>query len=110
MHKVTLVLFCALLAACTPGNKIRQGEKPSPIAIKRPAYPADAFRQGLTGDVMLSYDVDASGNVVNPVVVSDTANGVFNTEALRAISRWKYEPNKPYEGMTRNIKFMINRR
>ena len=58
---------------------------------------------------MLSYDVDANGNVINPVVVSDTANGAFNREALNAISGWKYEPNKPYKGMTKNIKFMINR-
>ncbi|WP_146114152.1 TonB family protein [Pantoea coffeiphila] len=109
MHKFTLLLFCALLAACTQGNNDSRGEVPSPIAIKRPAYPANAFHQRLTGDVMLSYDVDANGNVINPVVVSDTANGAFNREALNAISGWKYEPNKPYKGMTKNIKFMINR-
>ncbi|MBM7341295.1 TonB family protein [Pantoea coffeiphila] len=109
MHKVTLLLFCTLLAACSPANKARQGVMPSPITVKRPAYPAIAFKQRLTGDVMLSYDVDANGNVINPVVVSDTANGVFNREALNAISRWKYEPNKPYKGMKKNIRFMINR-
>lgn len=108
MHKITLLLICALFAACAQANNSRQGEVPSPIAIKRPAYPAAAFKQRITGVVTLSYDVDADGNVVNPVVVSDTANGVFNREALNAISRWQYEPGKPYKGMKKDFRFMIN--
>lgn len=41
--------------------------------------------------VDVEFDVDKDGNVLNPNVVNST-NRCFNRYAIRAVSRWKYQP------------------
>jgi protein TonB len=73
-----------------PIGRPERGE-PTPIVRLSPNYPDRAQRQGLEGDVLVEFDIDEGGNVVNARVISST-NSVFERAAIRAVSRWKYAP------------------
>jgi protein TonB len=47
-------------------------------------YPAEAFRTGLSGTVVMQFVVDEQGRALNPVVVK-SSNPAFNAEAIRLI-------------------------
>lgn len=75
-----------------------QGEgKPDRSAGSRPingaqiAYPPEMEEAGKTGRVILSCDVEASGNTSNCKVIEAT-NGSFKAEALKYASRARYSP------------------
>jgi|SaaInlV_125m_DNA_1040241.scaffolds.fasta_scaffold136399_1 TonB family protein len=57
-----------------------------------PRYPAGAKELGLEGRVMINYDVDERGQVVNARVVSSSPAGVFDQAALQAVSSWRFNP------------------
>lgn len=67
---------------------------PRPIHRTPPLYPSRARLRHMEGTVELEFVVDASGQVINPVVVSATPAGVFEASALRAVQRWRFEPGK----------------
>jgi len=64
----------------------------TPISRETPAYPFGALSRGVEGSVLLEYTVDERGRVVSPRVLEATPPGVFERAALRALSRWRYEP------------------
>ncbi|MBN2141172.1 MAG: energy transducer TonB [Desulfovibrionaceae bacterium] len=57
-----------------------------------PRYPSRARRLNLTGRVVLKFLVDTSGRVRELSVVKAEPRGMFETEALRAVSKWLFEP------------------
>lgn len=58
-----------------------------------PAYPFEARRNGLAGEVVVEFVVDEAGNVHAPMVAR-SSDRVFEEAALRAVARWKFEPGK----------------
>jgi protein TonB len=64
----------------------------TPISRETPSYPFAALSRGVEGSVLLEYTVDERGRVVAPRVLEATPSGVFERAALRALSRWRYEP------------------
>jgi protein TonB len=67
-------------------------EDPRPISRVHPEYPFAALNRGVRGSVLLEYTVDQRGRVVSPRVLEAKPAGVFDGAALRALSRWRYEP------------------
>lgn|GEM_PF-797652 len=65
-----------------------------PVAVRRvkPAYPAAARRQGLTGRVVLRVQVNAEGTVSDLRVESADPAGVFETQAVEAVRQWRFRP------------------
>jgi protein TonB len=57
-----------------------------------PCYPADLLRAGVEGVVEVEFLVDKEGNVHNPVVLR-ASHPEFIDPAIRAISRWRFEPS-----------------
>jgi TonB family protein len=56
-------------------------------------WPASAARSGVrSGSVLVAFDVSARGGPENLRVVESRPKGVFDDEALRAVSRWHYCP------------------
>ncbi|AXQ28480.1 energy transducer TonB [Solimonas sp. K1W22B-7] len=53
-----------------------------------PQIPPQAERQGLSGDVVVEFTVDASGSVKN-VQVTRSTNSIFNSAAVRAVSQYR---------------------
>ena len=65
----------------------------SPIMRIEPLYPTQAAEQGISGSVVLKYDISPTGKTQNVSVVSATPENVFNKEAKRALKKWQYKPS-----------------
>lgn len=62
------------------------------VKAVQPRYPTQARRRNLEGWVVVSYTVDAEGNVANVSVVDANPRHVFEREATDAVERWKFKP------------------
>jgi protein TonB len=68
-----------------------------PLVRINPDYPPRALSRGIQGWVIVQFTISATGTVKDPTVV-DSSNSIFNDAALKAISRWRYNP-KVEEGV-----------
>ena len=71
--------------------------KPRLVSRIQPVYPYEARRNGIQGKVMLQFIVNKSGHVSNIKVVNAEPEGVFEENAIEAVSKWRFEPGK-YRG------------
>jgi protein TonB len=55
-----------------------------------PHYPEDAKQNHITGDVILDFTVDRSGNVTGLKIVS--GHPLLAPAAVDAVEQWKYKP------------------
>ena len=63
-----------------------------PIVVIEPHYPRKAAMEGVEGEVRFEFTVAKSGRVVDPIIVQSIPEGVFDKDALKAISQWKFKP------------------
>ena len=70
-----------------------------------PMYPVRASSRGIEGSATVRFDVDESGRVVpdSIIMTESVPDGMFNSSAIRAISRFRYEPFV-IEGSPRAVK------
>lgn len=64
---------------------------PVPLVRVAPMFPSKAMRVGMEGWVKLVFDVDETGAVQN-VRVEDSSNAIFDSNAIKAIQKWKFKP------------------
>jgi protein TonB len=76
------------------GMKISAGSDRDVIPLVRinPDYPARALSRGIEGWVLVEFTIGPSGTVVDPKVLDADPKNMFDDAALKAISRWKYNP------------------
>ena len=58
---------------------------------KQPTYPRKALRMGTEGYVIVEFDVDTDGSVLDPYVLEAVPQGTFERAAIKAIRKWVYE-------------------
>ena len=63
-----------------------------PLVRINPDYPQRALSRGIEGWVQVQFTITAAGTVKDPKVVDAEPKNIFNDAALRAISRWRYNP------------------
>jgi TonB family protein len=82
----------AQMKQATPG--MQEVTEASLIRVKgiQVDYPSDALRRNLEGWVELAYQVNPDGKVAAVSVVDSSPAGVFDTAAIRALSRVRYKP------------------
>lgn len=66
----------------------------TPLVDIPPNYPRRALAAGIQGEVQLAFTITADGRVENLRVVSAEPAGVFEREARRAASRWRFAPRR----------------
>jgi len=110
MRKVLLLMMgCLVLAGC-----LSSGDRPLQLLSGAGAtYPPEARTQGLEGFVVVRYDVDATGRVVNLSVVEADPPGIFDGAALEAVAAWQYSPRQvngqpqAVRGITSRVSFKL---
>ncbi len=65
---------------------------PVPVVRVNPMYPQMAQEQGISGYVVVGFDVLANGSTANVRVVQSDPRVIFDKAAVAAVSRWKYNP------------------
>lgn len=65
---------------------------PETIITFPPQYPEGCKSKGASGVVVVEFDITATGEVVNPKIIS-SADRCFNREVLKTISKWKFSPD-----------------
>jgi protein TonB len=63
-----------------------------PLVRINPEYPRRAQQRGIEGWVQVEFTITPAGTVANPTVIDADPKGLFEDAAVKAISRWKYNP------------------
>lgn len=66
----------------------------TPLVDIPPNYPRRALAAGIEGEVTLAFTITADGRVENLRVTNADPAGVFEREARRAASRWRFAPRR----------------
>jgi periplasmic protein TonB len=77
---------------------------PSAISRRHPDYPRRARDMKIEGHVVVVYDIDQKGHVVNIRIIEAKPSNIFNQSVRRAMGLWKYEP-KPAKDLKITIVF-----
>ncbi|NCP64802.1 MAG: energy transducer TonB [Paraglaciecola sp.] len=94
--------------------QFQNGGMATPAVRMEPRYPAEAARNGVEGWVKLQFSIDALGQVQHIQVVDAQPKRVFDSEARRALAKWKYKPQivagkaQAQDGMMVVLDFKLN--
>ncbi|MBE0358685.1 MULTISPECIES: M56 family metallopeptidase [Pseudoalteromonas] len=81
----------------------------SPTMRIEPLYPIQAAQQGISGSVVLKYDITPNGETANVSVVSAKPETIFDREAKKALRQWQYKPSSMgYQNVLVQLDFAIN--
>lgn len=81
----------------------------SPTMRIEPLYPKQAAQQGISGSVVLKYDINPNGETANVSVVSAKPEAIFDREAKKALRQWQYKPSSMgYQNVLVQLDFAIN--
>lgn len=73
-----------------------------------PQYPIQAAQQGIQGSVTVKFTVQPDGSVSDPSVIdAKPRRGIFDSAALRAVSRWKFKPISAAKDSTITLDFKL---
>jgi protein TonB len=76
-----------------PFNPSQLDQQAAARVQAKPEYPYSMKQEGLSGEVMVAFVVDANGDVRNVVAVH-SSRGEFEAPACKAVSRWKFKPGR----------------
>jgi len=81
------------VAPAVNDGPIRYTQSLTPVSQVPPRYPRRAQLDGISGWVRLEFVVNPDGSVRDVTVVeAEPRKGVFDQEAIRALSRWRFQP------------------
>ena len=94
-----LVCFSAFflsMSAFAVSNKGYVGEEEIEISVERifnpgANYPRKALRKGQEGYVVIEFDIDTDGAVLDPYVIESKPARVFDRAAIKAVRKWLYQ-------------------
>tara|TARA_E500000331_G_C17178236_1_gene679335 strand:- start:506 stop:895 length:390 start_codon:yes stop_codon:yes gene_type:complete len=105
---VEAILFSALIIVFTTSSFAESGyvgeDDKVELEVKRiysqPAkFPRKALRLAKDGYVLVEFDIDTDGSVIDPYVVESEPAGLFERAAMKSIRKYLYEP-PVYEGVS----------
>ena len=94
---IICVMFSSLSFSAKGSLEGYVGEDRTVISVKKvfdssPTYPRNALRMGREGYVLIEFDVDTDGSVLDPYVVESEPTGVFERSAIKAVRKWLFSP------------------
>ena len=97
--RLLLVCFSAVflsMSAFAVSNKGYVGDDEIEISVERifnqgANYPRKALRKGQEGYVVIEFDIDTDGAVLDPYVIESEPAGVFERAAIKAVRKWLYQ-------------------
>ena len=87
-----------------------QVEPPALLAQVAPRYPSRARRQRIEGWVAVRFRIQPDGSVDEVSVTAAEPEGVFDREAIGAVSRWRFADSDREHWMERRIDFLLDAR
>jgi TonB family protein len=84
-------------------ENIRLKVAPEPLATAQPVYPRRALTRGIEGWAEVEYTISEAGQVEDVAVVDANPVGIFDRAAIKAISKWQYQPQKVNDKSVRVI-------
>jgi periplasmic protein TonB len=63
-----------------------------PLVRIEPDYPTRAAQRGIEGYAVVQFAITPAGTVKDAIVIDAEPDGVFDSAAVAAVSRWKYNP------------------
>ena len=54
-------------------------------------YPRKALRKGQEGYVVIEFDIDTDGAILDPYVIESEPAGVFERAAIKSVRKWLYK-------------------
>jgi protein TonB len=73
-------------------TRFMQDRDVQPLVRINPDYPPRAEAQGIEGWVKVQYTITGTGAVTDVKVVESEPPSVFDNAAVKAVSRWRYNP------------------
>lgn len=87
----TLIAAIALSAGMVAAPALAQDAPAREVVhVEAPEYPRGAERRNVEGFVVVSYSIDADGDVVDAAVAEAQPEGIFDRAALRAVESWRF--------------------
>ncbi len=107
-NKTSRFLLPSVVASVLLGSALVTPAAAEPALVKpvSPEYPRAAERRNIEGHVTVSIQVGADGSVANVSVVESQPAGIFDTSAVNAVQRWRFEPNNPAT-VTKTVRFQL---
>jgi protein TonB len=94
LSRGTLIAVLSVVAGVIVTTTAHAATEPAvPVRMVAPIYPYELKREGITGIVSVSFEVDEQGNVQD-AAVQKSSNSKFDQAALEAIKKWKFKPGR----------------
>jgi protein TonB len=101
---IGMILLCSMLMGCASSAK---NSHPKLLYSPTPAYPYYALANRIEGDVRVRYNVGVDGKVSKVWILKSEPQHLFDSAVIAAMSQWRYETNKPSQGLTKTIYFKL---
>jgi protein TonB len=79
----------------------------TPVGVRtpQPAYPREAIRAGITGEVTVEISIAANGSVTDVRVIRAQPRGEFERGVVNTVRGWQFEPMDAPATLTRTFTF-----
>lgn len=86
----------AVVCTFAVAKQLGSGEEEYAMPTVRiePMYPIEAAKAGISGHVVLKYDITPSGATKNIRIVSQEPEATFGKSAQKALAKWEYQSSK----------------
>ncbi|OEE60081.1 hypothetical protein A1OK_12270 [Enterovibrio norvegicus FF-454] len=86
--------LAATPASALPSMEVGTAQAATPTLRVEARYPAKALKRGIEGYVVISFTINEKGRPTDLKVVDSKPKRMFDREALRALKKWKYAPQR----------------